>query len=343
MVMTSRSTPSVKIDGPISEACVARWSAARAIDIGRASIAHKSAMAVQALQSCVPMHDELHAELTQLNRERLAPAQPTGDWRAALDREHAWRTMEIAFLEGELAAMREVAGQAPRTSRAFVAWFEALKITGPGQGDPLFPWLAATADLRAMQWFMKQEVSGEAGFEDLVALTQIRMPEQTKLELARNYWDELGRGNPRGMHGPMLTRLAGALRLDDCPGPIVWEALALANVMAGLAANRRYAYQAIGALGVVELTAPGRAVLVNQGLKRCGVDANARQYFALHATLDVKHSEAWNREILISLVDAEPSVAPLIAEGALARLEAGRRCFERYRRELGVAASRQAA
>ena len=84
-------------------------------------------------------------------------------------------------------------------------------------------------------------------------------------------------------------------------------------------------------------------MLVNQGLKRVGVDAGARQYFALHATLDVKHSEAWNREILISLVDADPSVAPLIAEGALARLEAGRRCFERYRRELGVTASRQAA
>jgi hypothetical protein len=301
-------------------------------------------MAVHALQSGTPMHElELHAALTQLNRERLAPAQPTDDWRAALDREHAWRMIEIAFLEGELAAMREVASHAPRTSRAFVAWFEDLKTTGPGQGDPLFPWLATTADLRAMQWFMKQEVSGEAGFEDLVALTQIRMPEQTKLELARNYWDELGRGNPRGMHGPMLTRLAGALQVDACAAPIVWEALALANVMAGLAANRRYAYQAIGALGVVELTAPGRAVLVNQGLKRCGVDAGARQYFALHATLDVKHSEAWNREILCSLVDADPAVAPLIAEGALVRLEAGRRCFERYRRELGVAASRQAA
>ena len=40
----------------------------------------------------------------------------------------------------------------------------------------------------------------------------------------------------------------------------VWEALALGNMMIGLAANRYYAYQAIGALGVIELTAPGRAV-----------------------------------------------------------------------------------
>ncbi|MBC7978867.1 MAG: iron-containing redox enzyme family protein, partial [Myxococcales bacterium] len=246
-------------------------------------------------------------------------------------------------LEAELAPLRARASQAPRTSDAFVAWYEDLRETGPGQGDPLFPWLATTADLGALRWFMKQEVSGEAGFEDLLALTQVRMPIQAKLELARNYWDELGRGQPRGMHGPMLHRLAQALRLDDLHAPIVWEALALANVMTGLAANRHYAYQAIGALGVVELTAPGRAVLVNQGLKRVGLDPGARQYFALHATLDVKHSAAWNQEILRSLVDAQPEVAPLLAEGALVRLEAGRRCFERYRLELGVDTARRAA
>jgi hypothetical protein len=34
------------------------------------------------------------------------------------------------------------------------------------------------------------------------------------------------------------------------------------------------------------------------------------------------------------LVDNHPEVAPLIAEGALLRLEAGARCFERYREEL---------
>lgn len=285
------------------------------------------------------MHeDDLHAALTQLNRGRLAPpdSTPEDDWREALSREHALRLRESAFLEDELAAVRDRARTAPRTPDGFVAWFEDLKQTGPGQGDPLFPWLAQAASLPELRWFMKQEVSGEAGFDDLVALTQLRMPEQTKLELARNYWDELGRGHARGMHGPMLHRLALAMRLDELTSPIVWEALALANAMVGLAANRRYAFQAIGALGVVELTAPGRSEMVNEGLKRCGLPAHARQYFALHATLDVKHSEAWNREILMSLVGARPEVAPLIAEGALVRLEAGRRCFVRYRKELGV-------
>lgn len=290
------------------------------------------------------MHEDvLHAELSQLNRTRLAPSRPSGDWRTALDREHAWRVLELEFLERELAAVRDRARHAPRTPDALVAWFEELRATGPGQGDPLFPWLATTANLGELTWFLKQEVSGEAGFDDLLALVQLRMPEQTKLELARNYWDELGHGRARGMHGPMLHRLARALRLDEDPTTIVWEALALANAMVGLAANRRFAYHAIGALGVVELTAPGRSAMVNEGLRRCGIAPHARQYFALHATLDVKHSEAWNREILRSLVGDQPDVAPWIAEGALVRLEAGRRCFERYRRELGVSAAHRAA
>ena len=74
---------------------------------------------------------------------------------------------------------------------------------------------------------------------------------------------------------------------------------------------------------------------VDRGLARLGVPRAARRYFTLHATLDLKHSEAWNREVLRPLVTQEPRAAQAIAEGALMRLRAGERCFERYRRELG--------
>jgi heme oxygenase-like protein len=148
----------------------------------------------------------------------------------------------------------------------------------------------------------------------------------------------MGRGTAGGMHGPMLSRLAAAVDLDALAGsvPIVWESLALGNIMIALAANRRYAYQSLGALGVIELTAPGRATCVNAGLKRLKIAAHARHYFALHATLDLKHSAAWNAEVLLPVVAEEPRAARAIAEGALLRLEAGRRCFARYREQLGV-------
>jgi hypothetical protein len=114
--------------------------------------------------------------------------------------------------------------------------------------------------------------------------------------------------------------------------------------MIALALNRHYAYQSIGALGVIEMTAPWRSAHVNAGLKRLGFGGVARRYYALHATLDVKHSLAWNREVIAPLVSAEPRAAFAIAEGALLRLRAGARCFERYRRELpGFARSGQIA
>src|SRR3546814_14029908 len=75
---------------------------------------------------------------------------------------------------------------------------EGLRETGPGQGDPLFPWLASHASKEELRWFFEQEAAGEAGFDDLVAMTQVKMPVQAKLELARNYWDEMGRGNRKG-------------------------------------------------------------------------------------------------------------------------------------------------
>jgi hypothetical protein len=280
---------------------------------------------------------DVQEQLTRLNRMRLAPAIPAGEaWEELLEEEIALRRIEHAWIEQQRTAVADVAAGVPRQANAFVAWFETLKDVGPGQHDPLFPWLASSASLFQMRWFLGQEVAGEAGFDDLVALTQLRMPDRAKLELGANYWDELGRGHAGGMHGPMLGRLADALKLADLDAPIVSEALAVGNLLAGFAANRQYAYQSIGALGVVELTAPARASQVNLGLKRLGVPAGIRQYYALHATLDVKHSETWNREVLTSLVEENGACAPLIAEGALLRLAAGARSFERYRDELQI-------
>ena len=113
--------------------------------------------------------------------------------------------------------------------------------------------------------------------------------------------------------------------------------------MTGLAFNRRYAWQSVGALGIVELTAPGRVALVARGLRRLGVGAELRRYFDLHATLDVRHAEAWNREVIRPLVEADRRLMRPIAEGALMRLSAGARCFERYRAEFGLAAQGEAA
>ena len=278
--------------------------------------------------------DRFQRGLAHWNRERLRPGFPTGDWPLELERDLRMRRLEGAFLETLRAEASAEAADAPTDPDGFVAWFEDLKRRGPGQGDPLFPWLAEHADIDQFRWFFEQEAAGEAGFDDLVAMTQVKLPVRPKLELARNYWDEMGHGAEKGMHGPMLDALVETLAVDPVIENTVWESLALANAMTAMAVNRRYAWHSVGALGVIELTAPARAALVTDGLRRLGFSGKERRYFALHAVLDVKHSEDWNREAIRPAVEEDPARATAMAEGALIRLKCGERCFEAYRAKL---------
>ena len=279
----------------------------------------------------------LHARLASFNAVRMKPMLEAPQWQVDLLAEIDARVEEGLFIEREREHVGPLLDDLPSAPDTFMEWFEGLREAGPGQNDRLFAWLAEHATMEQMRWFLAQEVAGEAGFDDLVALTQVRFPARAKLEMARNYWDEMGRGHEKGMHGGMLERTADELSLTELADPVMWESQALANLMAALASTRRYAYQSIGALGAVEMTAPGRVSQVNAGLRRLGVSAEGRQYFQLHAGLDIRHSKEWNAEIIAPLVAADPAAARPIAEGALMRLRAGERCFDRYRCELGVA------
>lgn len=290
-----------------------------------------------------PGFARFQTKLTKYNAQRFQPRLPEEAPAGQILRSAQIASAELAFIESVRNAVAPLTSEIPSDVDGFVAWFEHLKHTGPGQGDPLFPWLADHASLEQMTWFLLQEVAGEAGFDDLLAMTQIKISVQAKLEMARNFWDEMGRGAAAGMHGPMLARLADHFGIAPTAETVVPESLALGNTMIALASHRRYAFHSVGALGVIEMTAPTRAGYVNKGLRRLGVPAKKRHYFAVHAVLDVKHSQAWNREVLRSLVTEDPRRAKAIGEGAVIRLWHGARTFERYRHAFGRAEQKSMA
>jgi hypothetical protein len=277
-----------------------------------------------------PDAEALHIGLAKWNRGRLAVQVPSPHWQAQMSEDQRMLRLEGAFVEAFRAQVADLVAGVPKDPAGFTVWFEDLKMSGPGQWDPLFAWLETDASLEQMKWFLTQEAAGEAGFEDLVALTQVKLPARPKLELARNYWDEMGRGSMAGMHGPMLDRTVAGLDLRPTIDGTLWQSLCLANLMTALATTRRYTYQSIGALGVVELTAPSRVACIDAGLKRLGCAPDQRKYFALHAHLDIEHSLAWNAEALVPLVSETPGCARFLAEGALMRLICGEQCFEAY-------------
>lgn len=210
-------------------------------------------------------------------------------------------------------------------------WYLDLKQNGPGQNDPLFKWLAEEATLEEFRWFLTQECAGEVGFGDLVAMTLVGMPHRAKLEMARNFWDEMGQGKEAGMHDVLLRNLAKSLDCHSNPDLLCIEPLILSNFMGLLSLNRQFAFCSVGALGVIEMTAPGRVTKVDECLTRLGISKELRLYFKLHGTLDVKHSEEWNKEVMEPMWKDHGYEMAL---GAWSRLYLGSLCFEAYRKHL---------
>lgn len=275
-----------------------------------------------------------HRSLAHFNRGRTAIGTPDHDWQESLATEFIFRQAETRYLEQKRHAVVGMLPSQHLDQAQFLQWFASLEHIGPGQQHFLFDWLASEASLDDMRWFLRQEAAGEAGFEDLLAYAQVKLPARAKLECARNFWDEMGHGKQGAMHGEMLEKMVLGLDLQPTIDTTVWESLALGNTMLGLALSRRYAYHAIGALGIIELTAPRRVKKIAVGMRRLGIDARLRAYAELHAVLDVSHARAWSAEVIRPLIEADSRCARWIAEGALMRLACGAQCYDRYAREL---------
>jgi Iron-containing redox enzyme len=280
--------------------------------------------------------NEFHKLLAIMNQKKFClkkPLNPTHELSLDILRTHldtAWLTAQKSRIEDALLTL-------PQEPEAYINWLESLLDSGYGQNHRLFDYLENDASRADFKFFMTQELATEAGFDDLVAMTQVQAPHQVKLELARNYWDELGNGTFEKMHSVQLSWVADALNIKTPEAHyqgIFWQPLALSNMMLAYASRRSYFYQSIGALGAIELTAPSRCLKVTKGLKRLGFTNCQYRYYALHSVLDVKHWQGWRDEILRPLIQNNPEAYLPIAEGFLMRLLAGSDCFDVYAQHL---------
>ena len=272
-----------------------------------------------------PAFERFHTELAKYNGRQLEPAFPDATWREELDDHARVSSAQRANISRRCGS--EISPLSPisrRTSTTSSSGTRSSRIPAPAKATR-FPLAGESATREDMLWFLTQEVAGEAGFDDLLAMTQVKMPVTAKLEMARNYWDEMGRGRetrdawPAAGAARQLSRHRCAARAGRRQ-----SRLRSATPCWRMARSRRYCFHSIGALGVIEMTAPTRAGFVDAGLKRLRIPTKKRLYFTLHAVLDIKHSECWNREVLRSLVAEDPRCAAAIGEGAMIRLVAWR-------------------
>lgn len=246
--------------------------------------------------------------------------------------EGAWERDLLA--RGRRSAQRAVGdalneAELPADPGAFCAWFQRAAFTHPIYEHPLHGFLAGEATREQLERFFRLESAGEAAFDDLVALGQVGTRGEVKIEMGRNYWDELGNGKSHAVHTHLFHRLTETLEITapeahDLP----WQVLGGVNVMLWSCIARRNAFRAQGTLGAVELLAPQRCTRLVTGAQRVGIPRKAMAYYAAHAIIDVGHAEGWLDHVVRPQVAELPAARVGIAEGLMARADASLDYFD---------------
>jgi len=184
----------------------------------------------------------------------------------------------------------------------------------------VYKWLARTATWDEVVHFLALEGGPDAGFDDLVATCQVGLSGPAKMELATNYWDEMGNGSPDDVHTTLHDRLAAAIDMPRIPmdeQPV--SALARSAFGGLLATNRWLQPEMLGALGLIELQAGPRCRLVVQAFERCGAPEAAYPFYEVHAEVDPRHGKDWLDKAIEPTVRDHPEWGERIVRGALWR------------------------
>jgi hypothetical protein len=203
----------------------------------------------------------------------------------------------------------------------------------------VYEWLATDATYDELVAFLTVEGGPDGGFDDLVAACQIGLDGEAKVELAQNYWDEMGNGTLEAVHTELHRTLARALDIRAVPRskqPI--EALERSVLGSLLATNRHLQREMVGALGLIELQAGPRCRKVVAALKRLDAPAGAFPFYEEHAVADPRHGKDWLDHVVATL-GTDPAWAEGIVRGARWRSLVNERFFDAMAERFGASAA----
>jgi len=289
-------------------------------------------------RTCVrPLFAQLARSLSEGDVDRLAGVEPS-DWRdvlLSLSAIHDLHTAPLGQLHGRerlqhhpvVAELKwrleeELLAELARRDEATVWNLPASAAAGVravaarGAVPEVYDWLAEDAGRDDVVDFLSIEGGPDGGFDDLVAACQIGLEGTAKLELARNYWDEMGNGSLARVHTELHRKLTRALKLS-CPPKEAQPVEALErSVLTGLLATNRWLQpEMLGALGLLELQAGPRCRRVVTALERIGAGEEALDFYVEHSTVDPRHGRDWVDKAVVPF-EEDVRWAPGIVRGA---------------------------
>ena len=276
--------------------------------------------ALALMRSAVPV-DRRDRFLTLLRVYDLhtAPLEVVGD---AARHQHAPAVAELknrleAPWLAELDAAWDAAGALSRCRTAAEVVQAMRAVAARDRLPEAYGWLARTATWEQVVEFLALEGGPDGGFDDLVAVCQVGLSGSAKLELGKNYWDEMGQGDLAGVHTQLHDDLVAAIDLPVVPREQMSEAALERAALGGLLATNRWLQpEMIGALGLLELQAGPRCRMVLKAFDRLGAPTGAYPFYVEHAEVDPVHGKDWMDKAIEPLAVERPEWGPRMVKGA---------------------------
>lgn len=239
--------------------------------------------------------------------------------------------LEQSMLETEIAIARDEVEGYPTTGRDFSQWLKQLIARHPASRHPYYrPYVEDHATRDDLRFLLAQESSLDPRFDDILALIQLGTQGREKMEIAGNYWDEMGNGRPGDVHSSLFSAALAVFGIDEkyiCDS-LLLEAKLCGNLSAALALSRRHYYKAIGYFGVTEYLAPRRFRCLVAAWKRLELPPDGISYHEIHIEIDAGHAVGWLKNVIEPAIDRDPDVGYDIAVGTIVRLNTSARYLD---------------
>jgi hypothetical protein len=232
----------------------------------------------------------------------------------------------------------------PKSKKEFKTWYFSVNEDYKTAVKPFFDYFSQRASLEELALYLAFEQQIDGSFDDTVALAQIGLKGKAKMVLGENYWDEMGNGNEKDVHTIMFANSVNYLeavlkksRPDiNIANHIPTEALANGNMLMMYANRRKYIPRLLGAIGILEDTAPDRFKCTVTLMKRYNLSEEVLRYHEVHVCCDCRHGEDILDHVLIaSVMQGDQEYLHEVCKGVVIRLNVAidyykslERCFK---------------
>ncbi|HDS1737944.1 iron-containing redox enzyme family protein [Pseudomonas sp. BP8] len=191
----------------------------------------------------------------------------------------------------------------PRSQAEFLEWYLMFEKKMNADIQYFIDYMRCCASAEEVAYYICMEEMVDGSFDDLMAMVQLGMPINCKMIAGENYWDEMGGGDYSAVHTTMFKTSSAYMRRIlngkdvsiDSPST---ECLMNGNILLMWALRREYNIRLVGAMGLVEGSAPVRFGATTAAMERLGLPKEVVAYHKAHISIDTHHSRAWYESLL---------------------------------------------